>query len=251
MARSRQIKPDFFLNESLAAVPPQGRLLFIGLWLIADREGRLEDRPARIKAQLFPYEDVDVDGLLQTLNRNFIARYEVEGVRLIEITHFKKHQHIHPDEKRSLFPRFPGFSGTEPDLPGLSSEDRKSPEIPGDYKKSRGIMPCSSSSSSSPSSSPSSSTDNNRPERRGPNDLKAEIRKTAAKLSTSAAERSGDYGDYRLPKTFGKYGGAYVANVPADECAFLLDKMKPGPMIAAALRWRIALKAEESNGGNE
>jgi hypothetical protein len=33
------------------------RLLFTGLWCLADREGRLEDRPAEIKAEIFSYDD--------------------------------------------------------------------------------------------------------------------------------------------------------------------------------------------------
>jgi len=43
--RSRNIKPGFFMNELLPEIELLGRLLFIGLWLLADREGRLEDRP--------------------------------------------------------------------------------------------------------------------------------------------------------------------------------------------------------------
>lgn len=50
MARARNIKPAFFMNDELAEIDPLGRLLFIGLWTIADREGRLEDRPARHKS---------------------------------------------------------------------------------------------------------------------------------------------------------------------------------------------------------
>ena len=37
------------------------RLLFVGLWTIADRNGRLEDRPKRIRAELFPYDEIDAD----------------------------------------------------------------------------------------------------------------------------------------------------------------------------------------------
>ena len=44
MARARLLKPGFFTNEDLCELPAFGRLLFAGLWTIADREGRLEDR---------------------------------------------------------------------------------------------------------------------------------------------------------------------------------------------------------------
>ena len=39
MSRSRNIKPGFFKNEHLAECQPLARLLFIGLWTLADREG--------------------------------------------------------------------------------------------------------------------------------------------------------------------------------------------------------------------
>ena len=49
MARSRNIKPSIMANEELAELEPLSRLLFIYLWMLADKAGRLEDRPKRIK----------------------------------------------------------------------------------------------------------------------------------------------------------------------------------------------------------
>lgn len=54
--RARNIKPGFFKNEDISECSPSARLLFIGLWMLADREGRLEYRPKRWKGELFPYE---------------------------------------------------------------------------------------------------------------------------------------------------------------------------------------------------
>lgn len=68
MARSRNIKPGLFKNEILGVADPIYTLAFQGLWLLADREGRLEDRPLRIKAETFPYRDgVDMNALLDWL----------------------------------------------------------------------------------------------------------------------------------------------------------------------------------------
>jgi hypothetical protein len=93
------------MNEELAELPCEARLLFIGLWTIADREGRLEDRPRKIKAALFPYDQSDVDDLLRQLARKgFLRRYEAEGGRYIHITNFKKHQNPHPKEAPSDIP---------------------------------------------------------------------------------------------------------------------------------------------------
>jgi hypothetical protein len=95
MARIRTIKPEFFLHEELAELPPLHRLLFVGLWTLADREGRLEDRPKRIKVSLLPYDDADVDAMLADLDAaGFIVRYLVDGAKYIEIPSFSTHQRI-------------------------------------------------------------------------------------------------------------------------------------------------------------
>jgi hypothetical protein len=95
MSRIRTIKPEFFLDDELAELPPLTRLLFIGLWTLADCEGRLEDRPKRIKAQILPFDEEDTDAMLQTLNNSdFIQRYTVAGKRYLTVRNFKKHQRI-------------------------------------------------------------------------------------------------------------------------------------------------------------
>jgi len=117
MARARNIKPGFFKNEDLAECSPWARLCFIGLWMLADREGRLEDRPKRIKGELFPYESFDAEPLLQELARyGFIERYEVDGVRVIAIPKFADHQTPHIKEKPSELPDKHGTcTGLSPD----------------------------------------------------------------------------------------------------------------------------------------
>lgn len=103
MARARNIKPGFFRNEDLAECSPWARLCFIGLWCLADREGRLEDRPRRIKGELFPLDTTDVEPLLvQLAERGFIVRYQAGAVRAIQIRNFAKHQSPHHREGPSL-----------------------------------------------------------------------------------------------------------------------------------------------------
>ena len=103
--RARGIKPGFFKNEILSELEPICRLLFVGLWCMADREGRLEDRPKRIKAELFPYENIQTDKLLNQLtDSGFITRYSVESEKYIEINKFKQHQHCHVKESESNIP---------------------------------------------------------------------------------------------------------------------------------------------------
>jgi hypothetical protein len=105
MARIRTIKPDFFFDEDLARLTPADRLAYIGLWCYADREGRLEDRPAHLRAVLFPYEPkVDIEAILARLARHWITRYEADGRKYIQINPFEKHQVPHIKERASTIP---------------------------------------------------------------------------------------------------------------------------------------------------
>ena len=129
MARSRNIKPGFFKNEDLAECTPWARLCFAGLWLLADREGRLEDRPKRIKGELFAYDSVEVDPLLGELEaRGFLVRYRNEDGSFIQISRFLAHQTPHYSEKPSVI-KPPGFKESWPDddttTPGGLQEDSK------------------------------------------------------------------------------------------------------------------------------
>jgi hypothetical protein len=106
MARARNIKPAFFKNEDLADLGYSTMILFAGLWTLADKLGRLEDRPRRIKAEVLPYgRDVNVDDMLQELAaKGFLNRYEVNGSRYIQITSWNRHQSPHVKEAASIIP---------------------------------------------------------------------------------------------------------------------------------------------------
>jgi hypothetical protein len=107
MPRARNIKPSFFDNDLLAECAMSARMLFIGLWCVADRDGRLEDRPRKIKAEIFPYDDIETDELLQSLHdRGFIIRYEANGVKCIQVKNFAKHQKPHRNEKSAGLPPY-------------------------------------------------------------------------------------------------------------------------------------------------
>ncbi len=105
MARARNLKPSFFTNDKLAELPPLTRLLFAGLWTVADREGRLEDRPLKIKAEVLPYDNCKIDRMLQDLHgHGFILRYTVAGTRYIQVVKFLRHQNPHQKEAPSTIP---------------------------------------------------------------------------------------------------------------------------------------------------
>lgn len=133
MARARNIKPGFFTNEELAECSLAARLCFAGLWLLADREGRLEDRPKRIKGQLFPYDSFEVEPLLRELAaRGFIRRYMAGDIEAIQVLEFAKHQTPHYSEKSSVI-MAPNFleSPTPSSPPNSGGTPRKEPSLRG------------------------------------------------------------------------------------------------------------------------
>lgn len=127
--RIRTIKPSFFVDEELAEMPPLTRLLFIGLWALADRRGRLEDRPKRIKASVMPYDDHDIEESLERLaEAGFIIRYSSDTKRIIQVTNFEKHQRLTGKEAE-----------TESELPAFQCVNRgNNGEAPGKHPGSIG-----------------------------------------------------------------------------------------------------------------
>lgn len=116
MARIRYLKPDFFKDEDIGRLPFEVRLFFAGLWGLADKAGRLEDRPLRLKVEIFPYDDVDPEKCLMMLSepkvgsgQPFINRYSTDGQRYIEIVNWEKHQKPHHTEKESVIPPAPPY----------------------------------------------------------------------------------------------------------------------------------------------
>ena len=101
MARARNIKPSFFTNDTLADNnDPLGRLLFIGLWTIADYNGNLEWRSKKVKAQILPYDECDIDALAINLDKSGFVRFYSDGEKLyLNIVNFTVHQNPHKNEK--------------------------------------------------------------------------------------------------------------------------------------------------------
>lgn len=105
MPRARNLKPGFFKNEELVELPFEDRLLFAGLWTLADCRGVLENRPKRIKMEIFPADNVDVAACLDRLEAHgLIQTYERDGIKAIFLPKFLIHQNPHHREKPSDVP---------------------------------------------------------------------------------------------------------------------------------------------------
>lgn len=156
MARTRSIKPSFFKNEYLAECEPMARLLFIGLWTLADRDGRLELRPLRIKAEIFPYDNCDIGSLLRQLaDRGFVRAYESGDMKVLEIPKFGEHQRCHPDERTEGLPP-PDESAEIAVFPERDTKPGNPTHEPGNFPANCALYPSTfSPSTSNPESAPS------------------------------------------------------------------------------------------------
>jgi hypothetical protein len=110
MARIRTIKPEFFTSEDICALSPLARLLYIGVWCEADREGRLKWSPANLKRRYLPEDTCDRDEVCQELiDRGVVQLY---GDGLAWIPSFLSHQQINPREAQSVLPEPPPFDAS-------------------------------------------------------------------------------------------------------------------------------------------
>jgi hypothetical protein len=100
MARLRTIKPEFWSDERLGECSVSARLLFVGTLNFADDNGNLPRSAKQLKAQVFPYDVIDCEPLLQELLRHeLLFEYEVSCVKFLHIKNFLKHQKIdHPSK---------------------------------------------------------------------------------------------------------------------------------------------------------
>lgn len=102
MARIRTIKPEFFTSEDVCALSPLARLLFIGTWLEADREGRLSWKPHTLKKRYLPDDQCDIEAVARELTtRGVVVPY---GDGLAYIPKFLDHQVVNPREAKSKLP---------------------------------------------------------------------------------------------------------------------------------------------------
>lgn len=129
MARARNIKPGFYANEDLAECSIWARFIFPGLWMLADREGRLEYRPKKIKGELLRFDSVDAEPLLLELQAlGFILIYDALGKKYIQIIKFRDHQNPHYKEAPSTIPAPDGWVNSL-GLDAQSSDDDTETDI--------------------------------------------------------------------------------------------------------------------------
>jgi hypothetical protein len=136
MARIRSVKPEFWQDEDLADVTRDARLLYIGLWNLADEHGRLRGDPRYVKGQLFPYDDdlspSDIGDLIKELEvAGKVLRYTAQtradksarGAYMF-LPNLGKHQRLEAEKVPSKLPEppDPATSSQVNDHPGPSAQ---------------------------------------------------------------------------------------------------------------------------------
>lgn len=109
MARIRTVKPEFWEDETIAALSRDARLLFIATFNMADDEGLLRWTPEYVKANAFIY-DADIDGeacarlMAELSNAGLVFPYVGGQVRqvLAYVVNFRKHQKINRPQPSKL-----------------------------------------------------------------------------------------------------------------------------------------------------
>jgi len=130
MARIRSIKPEFWIGDDITECSMPARLLFIGLWNFADDQGGQPASIKKIKAQVFPMDDIswdDVRRLIAELEQNDqLKRYAVDGKDYLQIIGWH-HQKIDRPQK-AKFPR-PEDADMQDPKAGPRTVDEGSPLI--------------------------------------------------------------------------------------------------------------------------
>lgn len=121
MSRIRTIKPSFFRDLTIGALPLGARLTYIGLWTYVDDAGRGVDDTRLIKAELWPLDDKytatkvgqDLDELVE---RGRICRYQDAGHSYLHVVQWGRHQKIsHPQPSAIATCTIPEHSGKLPE----------------------------------------------------------------------------------------------------------------------------------------
>lgn len=90
----RSLRPEFFADGRMAQLSPMARILYMGLWCIADDEGRGRFHPKSIEGEVFPHETVDIRTLLtELIEMGRIVTYDVGAESYFHIPKFTTYQH--------------------------------------------------------------------------------------------------------------------------------------------------------------
>lgn len=126
MARIRMIQPSFWTSDDIARLSLQARLLYVGLWSLADDDGRFRDSLPLIRSAVFPLDENlekhEVAAWYEELiTAGLVVRYTVDGRGYCHIPTFRRHQKP-KYATQSKLPAPPDSGGTSPESGELSPQ---------------------------------------------------------------------------------------------------------------------------------
>jgi hypothetical protein len=119
VARIRSVKPEFWDDQELAEqVSRDARLLYIGLWNLADEHGRLRGDSRFIRGRVFPYDDdLEIDDVTMLIAELVLAGkvlpYRTDSGIYLFLPNLGKHQRLEGDKVAS---KLPDPQGADADL---------------------------------------------------------------------------------------------------------------------------------------
>lgn len=96
MPRIRSIKPEFWTDGAMIALPFEARLFYIGMWNFACDRGHLSDDPMGLKLKILPADTIAGRDLVDLLvGSGRVERINLpDGRRYLNIPRFTDHQRI-------------------------------------------------------------------------------------------------------------------------------------------------------------
>ncbi|WP_412699157.1 hypothetical protein [Lysobacter zhanggongensis] len=116
------MKPEFWSSEQVMELTIAARLTFIGLWNFCDDRGVYTASPKRLKAQLFPSDNITSEGVAalvaELVHHGLVGEFEASGQRYWHVTGWAKHQLIRKPTYRYPIP--PGWVAPDQSCPNWS-----------------------------------------------------------------------------------------------------------------------------------
>ena len=99
MPRRRMIDPNIWQSEDFSKLSTLAKLIFIGMFSLADDEGKGRGKPVYLKSVLFPYDDtmrlIDVEKTLSEISSNMsVTFYSHDGNEYYIMNNWKKWQTV-------------------------------------------------------------------------------------------------------------------------------------------------------------
>ena len=110
MASKRMIPIVTFEDPSFGSLEPEEMVLFLGMIVIGDDEGRLRADPAYLKSRIFGYKKFRIDQVKAWRDKvakqiKGVMLYEVDAEEYIQLTKWEKYQLLRKDRVvKSIYP---------------------------------------------------------------------------------------------------------------------------------------------------